>query len=208
MTRTHAPRDTTSAQVARDQRPATQRTIAYARDLVRDRDVLPGMGAADALAWFDATLAEHGMTQTQASAFIDRAKAAAHRTHTTRVGGQADTTSRLAEPGFYTRGDDAFKVQWNAQRTGTYALRWDGDGWVYAPGVGRTLADLEPMTAEQAAHLGLASGKCIACCRTLGGKTLSAQVSAVIGYGETCAGHHGWTYPTGVKAQRAYLANH
>lgn len=40
-------------------RLATDRQTAYARSLVTDRDVLPGMNATDALAWFDATLAEH-----------------------------------------------------------------------------------------------------------------------------------------------------
>src|SRR5690349_5434908 len=58
--------------------------------------------------------------------------------------------SAKAEPGFYVRGDEAFKVVENKAKTGTYANRWTGRGWEYAPGVGRTLADLVPMTAEQA----------------------------------------------------------
>lgn len=204
MSRTYAPRDTTSASIARDARPATEKQIAFARSLVRDRDVMPGMGATDALEWYDATLREHGMTVAQASAFIDRAKSAAFRQHATRVGG--DTAPATATPGFYVRGAEAYKVQANKAGTGTYALRWSGSSWEYAPGVGRTLADLTPMTAEDAARLGLASGRCINCCRTLGGASLSAQVSAVIGYGETCAGNNGWPYPTGAAAQRAYLA--
>lgn len=189
-------------------RPATDRQIAYARTLVNDRDVLPGMNREDALEWFDRTLSEHGMSVQQASAFIDRAKNAAYRQHRTPVGGPADPAPALAAPGFYVRGDEAYKVQENQAKTATYALRWSGSGWEYAPGVGKTLADLTPMTAEQAAHLGLASGRCINCCRTLGGESLSAKVSAVIGYGETCASKHGWPYPTGAKAQRAYLAEH
>ena len=31
---------------------------------------------------------------------------------------------------------------------------------------------------------------------------------ALIGYGEVCAGHRGFFYPKGVKAQRAYVAEH
>ena len=188
-------------------RPATDKQTAYARTLVSDRDVLPGMSREDALEWFDRTLADHGMTVTQASAFIDRAKQAPYRQHRTAVGGPADRAA-LAAPGFYVRGDEAYKVQHNQARTATYALRWTGSGWEYAPGVGRTLADLTPMTAEQAAHLGLASGRCINCSRRLGGGSLSAKVSAVIGYGETCAVTNGWPYPHGAAAQRAYLAEH
>lgn len=200
---------TAPAQEGRMTRPATEKQIAYARSLVSDRDVLPGMNRQDALEWFDRTLAEHGMTVDQCSRFIDRAKQARYRQHQTRVGGAAEETSpALAAPGFYVRGAEAFKVQANKAGTATYALRWTGSGWDYAPGVGRTLADLTPMTAEQAAHLGLASGRCINCLRRLGGESLSARVSAVIGYGETCAGHNGWPYPTGAKAQRAYLAEH
>lgn len=48
----------------------------------------------------------------------------------------------------------------------------------------------------------------VACLATLGGTTLSAKCSAVLGFGETCAGHHGWEYPKGVRAQRALLAQH
>jgi hypothetical protein len=110
-----------------------------------------------------------------------------------------------AAPGFYVRGDEAFKVQTNKAGTNTYALVWSGSSWDYSPGTGRSLAGLVPMTAEQAAALGLASGRCINCVRVLGGKSLSAKVSALIGYGETCANHNGWAYPTGVKAQRAFI---
>ena len=70
-----------------------------------------------------------------------------------------------AEPGFYTRDGEAFKVQMNKASTHTYALVWSGTSWKYQPGAGRSLAGLVPMTAEEAARLGLASGRCIACSR-------------------------------------------
>lgn len=122
-----------------------------------------------------------------------------------------------AEAGFYVRGDEAFKVQWNLARTHTYAKRFvisheDGvkrASWEYAPGVGRDLAaeGLTPMTAGDAARIGLSHGFCVNCCRTLGGVSLSAHVSALIGYGETCAKNNGWPYPTGVAAQREFVTN-
>lgn len=118
---------------------------------------------------------------------------------------QTSTEQAEAAPGFYFRGEQAFKVQQNKAKDHTYALVWSGSSWEYQPGAGRSLAGLVPMTAEQAAALGLASGRCINCLRVLGGETLSAKVSAVVGYGETCANHNGWFYPTGAKAQRLYL---
>ena len=118
-----------------------------------------------------------------------------------------------AAPGYYVRGDEAFKVVTNKAGTNTYAKVFTPhEGrrptWEYAPGVGKSLArdGLVPMTAEDAARIGLQSGYCINCCAALGGETLSARVSALIGYGETCASNNGWFYPKGAKAQRAFIA--
>lgn len=77
--------------------------------------------------------------------------------------------------------------------------------WDFVKGAGISVADMVPMTAEVAGTLGLSHGHCINCCAPLGGTTLTATVSALIGYGETCAGNNGWPYPKGVKAQRAYV---
>jgi hypothetical protein len=62
------------------------------------------------------------------------------------------------------------------------------------------------MTAEAAARIGLASGHCVSCAKPLGGATLTARVAALVGYGEICAGNHGWPFPKGAAAQRARLA--
>jgi hypothetical protein len=83
--------------------------------------------------------------------------------------------------------------------------------WEYVRGAGYSVADLVPMTATDAAQIGLAHGHCIECCAPLGPKdpakpSTSALVSALIGYGEKCAANNGWPYPKGVAAQRAYLA--
>jgi hypothetical protein len=61
------------------------------------------------------------------------------------------------------------------------------------------------MTAADAAALGLSHGYCIRCCKELGGESLSAAVSAKIGYGETCARKMGWPYPAGRVAQQEFL---
>ena len=179
-------------------RPASDRQVELLTRLVTERVVDPAL-ATD----LDAARAAYRagtFTTTAASSLIERLFASRRK--------DADAPAANAEPGFYMRGDQAIKVQSNKAKTGTYALTWTGHSWEYAPGVGRTLAGLTPMTAAQAAALGLASGRCINCCRTLGGESLSAKVSAVIGYGETCANNNAWSYPKGAKAQREFLAHH
>ena len=127
---------------------------------------------------------------------------------------KAPTPSEQAGVGFYVRGSEVFRVVENKAKTATYAKRLRVYGskltWEYAPGVGRDLAaeGLTPMTGEQAGALGLAHGKCINCSLPLGGATLGAEVSALIGYGETCAKTNGWFYPKGAAAQRVYLIEH
>jgi hypothetical protein len=116
------------------------------------------------------------------------------------------------ELGYYVRADGAaIKVVENRAKTRRYGVVFTPHAgkrptWDYVRGAGYSVADLTPMTAADAAAMGLAHGHCINCCAPLGGETLSAQVSALIGYGETCAGNNGWPYPKGVKAQRAFIA--
>jgi hypothetical protein len=123
--------------------------------------------------------------------------------------------AKNAEPGYYVRADGTAIVvvkSKGSDRTYGKALRFPADGsrpsWNYERGLGISVADLRPMTAADAAEMGLSHGYCIKCCAPLGGETLSAAVSALIGYGETCAKNLGWFYPKGVKAQRAYVATH
>lgn len=78
--------------------------------------------------------------------------------------------------------------------------------WQYTPGL--SVAGLPKMTTEFAAELGLKCSQCVSCLASLGGVSLSAKCSAVLGFGETCAGTNGWSYPKGVRAQRALLAEH
>jgi hypothetical protein len=118
-----------------------------------------------------------------------------------------------AAPGYYLRADGAaIVVVENKEKTRTYGKRFTpnpaGRGrpsWEYAPGLGISVAELTPMTAADAARIGLSHGYCIRCCAELGGDTLSAAVSAKIGYGETCAAKQGWPYPKGRVAQQTFL---
>ena len=76
-------------------------------------------------------------------------------------------------------------------RTGRlYAKVWDADvvGWEY---VGRgsldaIAADGRPLTAEEAAAFGHATGVCVFCARSL-----SDDRSVSVGYGPTCAAKQG-----------------
>jgi hypothetical protein len=129
-----------------------------------------------------------------------------------------------AEPalGYYVRADGAaIKVVENKTKTRRYGVVFTPrEGrrptWEYVRGAGYSVADLTPMTAADAAQIGLAANHCIECCTPLGPKredadahaTPSPFVSALIGYGETCAANNGWPYPKGVAAQRAYIAEH
>jgi len=118
-----------------------------------------------------------------------------------------------AAPGYYVRADGAAIKVIQSKRSAdrTYGKIFTPRAgtrptWEYVPGAGYSVSDLTPMTAADAAALGLSHGYCIRCCAPLGGETLSAAVSALIGYGETCAHREGWPYPKGVAAQRARLA--
>jgi hypothetical protein len=128
--------------------------------------------------------------------------------------GMAAARPANAEPGYYIRRDGvAVVVVQNREKTRTYGKRFvppAGPGrrpsWEYERGLGISVAELTPMTGADAAALGLSHGYCIRCCRELGGASLSAAVSAKIGYGETCARKEGWYYPAGQADQEAYLA--
>jgi hypothetical protein len=168
-------------------RPVTPGQRAFIESLLRDRETAGTAYEGWTPDWDKATAA-------QASMVIEYLKSLPYK------------AGEQPKPGFYVMADGtAVKVQQNKAKTGAYGLVWSGSSWDYAPGVGRTVVGLTPMTAEQAAAAGLASGRCIACAKTLGGETLTAKVAAVIGYGEICANRHGWTFPKGAAAQRVFL---
>lgn len=83
----------------------------------------------------------------------------------------------FAQPGYYVEaGGDFIVVVENKAKTATYAKRLvigtksngaEKPSWEYAPGVGKTLAGLTPMTLQQAAAFGHAHGYCLICFRQL-----------------------------------------
>lgn len=99
---------------------------------------------------------------------------------------RASTPQPQAAPGYYTSGEDFVVVVANRARTRTYAKRLTQTGsrwsWEYAPGVGRTLAGLEPMSLDQARKFGHLHGVCIKCC-----KPLTDPKSVEAGIGPVCA---------------------
>lgn len=191
-------------------RPATDNQIAYLKSMIEERDL--------SLVWTtDHDRDSKEFHSTAARSSVEAARAiwrsegylpeAVFKVALDYLKAAPRKAQPKAEPGYYVTADGtAVKVQSNKAGTGTYALVWSGSSWDYAPGLGRTLAGMVPMTAEDAARLGLASGRCINCCRTLGGASLTAKVAALVGYGEICADNNGWAFPKGAATQRAYLA--
>jgi hypothetical protein len=181
-------------------RPATEKQLAYLKSLVAERDLTmewdgvadsPSARSTSARVARETALAIHAdkgfLPESAFKLVLDYLKAAPRK------------ASAQAEPGYYVTADGtAVKVQMNKAGTNSYALVWGGSSWDYAPGIARQMVGMAPMTGEEAARLGLASGKCIVCVRTLGGKSLTAKVAALIGYGET--------FPKGAVNQRAVLA--
>lgn len=107
--------------------------------------------------------------------------------------------SEKAKPGYYVRteqdgqdpdgGRAVYVVVENKAKTNTYAKRLEISGagrasWVYAPGVGRSLAaeGLEPLTVDEAAQMGKLYGVCVVCARTL-----TDPASVERGIGPVCA---------------------
>lgn len=201
MTHTYAPRDpSTGAYV-----PASERQRAFATRLVDER----GGNVYDLLG-HDGFLAERGfdliadpskfVSKHEASRVIDALM------ETPRRATEAQPEHRDATPGYYTAGDDFIVVVENKAGTHTYAKRlvvttagcrghFDAEGaltyddcgrttarWEYAPGVGRTLAGLSPMSLEEAIEFGHLHGICFVCT-----KPLTDPASVARGIGPVCA---------------------
>lgn len=144
--------------------PASTKQIAFATKLVEER-----MTEIDA---FDLDT----MTSRQISAVIDHLLKSPRRNE-----------KPMAKPGFYVNDGIVLRVQFNKAGTATYAKRLDIDPsvrkgtWVYAPGVGATLANAVPLTVEEAMRLGHAHGVCMIC-----GRELTVPKSVEDGIGPVC----------------------
>lgn len=159
------------------QTPATEAQRNYLRTLLAQR-VLPANmqhGHMDEVV--------EQATKRQASALIEALRMAPYAP-------KDGAPSAKAQPGYYVQGQDVFVVVENKAKTSTYAKRMVVTGrtgrWEYAPGIGRTLAGLEPLTVEVAASLGRQHGVCMIC-----GRTLTDPESVARGIGPICAGRLG-----------------
>jgi hypothetical protein len=154
------------------QRPASPAQVAYLRSLIAQREVPASVKDMDVAA----------IPARQASALIDTLRMAPYAS-------KGEATAK-ATPGYYVQGDDVYVVVENKAKTSTYAKRMVVTGntgrWEYAPGVGRTLAGLEPLTVARAATLGRLHGVCMVC-----GRTLTDPESVERGIGPVCAGRLG-----------------
>lgn len=155
-------------------KPASPKQIAFAHKLLAEKDI-----AANDRQTIEVQLAE--ATTKTASSLIDLLMAQPSKP-------LAD--SEKAKPGYYVREADGSRefivVVENKAKTSTYAKRLTQYGtkwtWEYAPGVGRTLAGLEPLTVTEAAKFGHLHGVCLVCA-----KELTNPKSVQAGIGPVCA---------------------
>jgi hypothetical protein len=165
---------------------------------------------------FGAKCATCGQWVAEGAGILSGSKGAWKTTHAGECPAPRPTGAPAAQPalGYYVRADGAgIKVVESKRNPGrVYGLVFTPPAyagkrptWEFVRGAGYSVADLAPMDAADAAQIGLSAGHCIECCAPLGGKTLSAQAAAIVGYGEVCASNNGWPFPKGVAAQRAVI---
>lgn len=107
------------------------------------------------------------------------------------IDGLLRAPKRNAQPptaaGFYVNDGTVIRVQWNKDKTHTYAKRLDIDPsarkgtWTYAPGVAALLINAVRLTVAEAARLGHAHGVCMIC-----GRELTVVKSVEDGIGPVC----------------------
>lgn len=140
---------------------ATASQINYLLSLARSHDV--GFNVEDARAQITALVATGKFTRKMASEYIDRWKAMPKRA--------ATNAGKKATPGYYAHDGKFIVVVENKAKTGTYAkvLKRDEDHWrwEYERGLAYEVADLTPITIEQAREFGRLHGRCLRCLRPL-----------------------------------------
>lgn len=160
---------------------ASDKQVALINRLAAEKD-LSGL-TADQQAWLADNALHAIVTKRTASRIIDSLFACPRK---------PQAATEKAAPGYYTQGAEVFVVVENKAKTSTYAKRLEfteaANGsmrptWVYAPGLGKSLAGVEPLTAEAAGALGHLHGYCIICCREL-----TDPKSVQAGIGPVCAG--------------------
>ena len=120
--------------------PATSNQANFLISLGHQKEV--GFTPDDATKQINALVATGKFTMKMASDMIEKWKAAPNR------------EAKRAEPGYYAHDGKFIVVVENKAKTGTYAkvLRNEGGHWrwVYEKGLGYQVADLTPITMEQA----------------------------------------------------------
>jgi hypothetical protein len=146
---------------------ASEKQVAFVTRLLAEKNL--AMIAELALAIQDSL--EAGLTKQAASAAID-ALLPLPKLPLTHEDGNA------VGEGFYWVNGLAYKVQAAKSHGGLYAKVFSEAGYEYAPGAMRLLATAERLTLEQAAELGIQTGRCVICARLL---TDPESVAAGIG---------------------------
>jgi hypothetical protein len=146
-------------------RPASLKQVEFLWKLVAEKGALPWM---DADGEWAADLSLNEASNAIGELMAQPRKPAVHQD------GQA-----LGE-GYYWVNGLAYKVQ-KSQTGNFYAKVFSESGYEYAPGAMRVLASAERLTLEQAAELGIKTGRCVAC-----GKLLTDPESVAYGVGPVC----------------------
>ena len=169
--------------------PATEKQIEYLVKLMKDKTTEFHPADVDEImeAWRESGILTRGF----ASEKIDEYKDLPWRSRTWAAPASSTAPASRAEPGYYTYDRKFYVVVENKAKTGTYAKvltrsgvegdsgRWS---WEYEKGTVRFLADLKPLTMEEAAAWGHLHGQCFKCLRPL-----TDPKSVALGMGPTCS---------------------
>ena len=169
----------TTPTIKNPEAPASEKQIAFLIGLSASHEV--GFSPEDAAKQVHALASTGKFTMKMASDMIERWKAAPKR------------AVKRAEPGYYYLPDPDEAVEGrfivvveNKAKTGTYAKVLSNDvghwRWEYQKGLAYEVADLKPITIEQATEFGKLHGRCLRCLRPLTDPT-----SVLKSLGPTCA---------------------
>jgi len=147
--------------------PASEKQVALIARLLAER-VTPET--------FESKAKAPDLDKATASAYID-ALFAAPRKPAVHEDGDA-----LGE-GYYWVEGLVYKVQASKSTGNLYAKVFTAEGYDYAPGAMRVLKSATRLTLEQAAEMGVKTGRCVVCARLL-----TDPDSVAAGIGPICAG--------------------
>lgn len=188
--------------------PATDKQIKFLYSLATTKELVYGTND-ECVANLDRMQASGGISKDIASGLIGVLVKLPKRTTTPAAAKQAVAL----EDGVYRDGNGIFWMVYhtvhgaNQQVAKRLVVTTNTDGtfngtWDYA---GKApLASLTPadkLSAEDAAQFGKVYGFCVRCARTL-----TKEESKHVGYGQTCAGHEGWPYPTKAEMKALVLS--